>query len=140
MQYDEVLGGRGPTAIAANEGTLLRWSLDDGRYFAAGQLGPEGGVRFVLYTALESVSHGSPLVETGSIAWFPADGGLRAELTTEHDARLELTATGESLPVPQTQTLTITGSVKYAAGTVYEFVSTRRITPAEEGTAESEAR
>jgi hypothetical protein len=141
VQYDEVLGGRGPETIAAHAGTLFRWSLEESRYVAAGEPGPEGGVRFVLYAALESVPHGAPLVETGSIAWFPADGGgLRAELTTEHGARLELTATGESRPVPQAQTLTITGSVIDAAGAVYKFDSTRRITPEDEGTHEADFR
>lgn len=98
-------------------------------------------MRFVLYAALESVPHGAPLVETGSIAWFPADGGgVRAVLLTEHGARLELTATGESLPVPQAQTLTITGRVVYASGAAYDFVSTRHITPPDEGTVESDVR
>lgn len=141
VQYDDVLGGRGPEAIAEHAGTLFRWSLDDSRYVVADEPGPAGGVRFVLYAALEAVPNGAPLVETGTIAWFPVDGGgVRAELTTEHGARLELTATGESLPVPQAQTLTITGRVVDATGATYEFASTRRIGPEDEGTAESEGR
>jgi hypothetical protein len=139
VRYDEVLGGRGTAAISAHAGTVFRWSREDNRYVASEEAGPENGVRFVLYAALESVPHGAPLVETGSISWSPAGSGLRAELITEHGSRIELTATGEVLAVPQPQVLTIVGRA-VGAGAMYEFESTARITPEADGTAESEFR
>lgn len=94
VSYTDILGGRGEAVLQSNAGSVFRWNLQSQAYEKTSEEGPEGGVRFVLYAALEAVRSGAPLIEIGSIDYVVGPNGIQVEIFTEHGDRLYFTFTG----------------------------------------------